>query len=511
MAADRLYAGLGLTSLQPVAPLQPWEWRYDWGFLTQWPIGYPLLICAVRYVFGLSSLAASQWINVAACAVALVGWFAWIKCSVPRGVTGVLLSAVGTGCSVSVALLINPSTDVLVVALLPFALLFAMQAVCCTDDGVERAGEVRGESTAHQRFARRGMWWLALSGLTAGGLFWIRYASIFVPFAIGVYLLIEWRRRLLLRHIAVFSACAAGPVVALLLINRVLGTGSTQAQLNLGRTVGFDLSPQLIAQAWWQFTDFDFYNYHWFAHWVYALWPIALVAGAALIRPARRAVSEFVAIPMVRLSVFVTVSLLAMLIAVTALFGDKYDYVGLERYYLPIRPLYFLLFVAPLALVPRRVVRALVCVGLIIACSWLVQVEWPRPYQRWLAANRAVTPYGQWARHFEPGATDLYDWLRTRAGPDPIVVSNFHEYIALETGIPALPIPKDIDTLNDWVDRICTSRGITNPRVLFVLDSENKGREYWIPSPDTVVQTFGLTRANDALPHLSARIMEFPL
>ncbi len=312
-------------------------------------------------------------------------------------------------------------------------------------------------------------------------------------------------------HVAVFVACAAGPVVVLLLVNRVLGTGSTQAQLNLGHTVGFRLSPQLIARAWWRFTDFGFYNYHWYAHWVYALWPIVLVTGLTLIRPTRQAMREFAAIPAVRVSFAVTASLLAMLIGATALFGDKYDYVGLERYYLPIRPLYFLLFVAPLARLPWRVVRALTCVGLVVACSWLVQVEWPRPYKRWLAANRAVTPYGQWARHFEPGAADLYNWLRTRAGPDLIVVSNFHGYIALETGIPTLPIPKDVDTLNDWIERICASRGVTNPRVLFILDPDNKGREYWIPDPATIVQTFALTWPGDALPHVSARIMEFPL
>src|SRR3989337_649610 len=47
-AADRLYEGHGLTTPHPVAPLQPWSWQYDWGFLTHWPVGYPLLVWAIR-------------------------------------------------------------------------------------------------------------------------------------------------------------------------------------------------------------------------------------------------------------------------------------------------------------------------------------------------------------------------------------------------------------------------------------------------------------------------------
>lgn len=182
IAADRMFAGSGLTTPPPVAPLQPWSWQNDWVFLTQWPIGYPLLVCAFRWTFGLSSIQACQWIGLLACATALAGWFAWIKRSVPCGVTGILLSAVGAGCAVSTASLLNPSTDMIFVALLPFVLLL-------TTGAIERLG-----SESDDQSKRRGTLWLALAGLTAGGLFWIRYAAVFVPLAVGVYLIVEWYR-----------------------------------------------------------------------------------------------------------------------------------------------------------------------------------------------------------------------------------------------------------------------------------------------------------------------------
>ena len=129
IAAERMSAGLGPTSLQPVAPLQPWEWQYDWGFLTQWPVGYPLMVWAVRQTTGVGTIAACQWISVAMCALALVGWFTWVKRAVPRGICGTLLSAVAAACSVSAAMLINPSTDAILVAVLPFTLLGTVLAV----------------------------------------------------------------------------------------------------------------------------------------------------------------------------------------------------------------------------------------------------------------------------------------------------------------------------------------------------------------------------------------------
>lgn len=499
IAAERLYDGLGPTAPLPVAPFQPWTWRADWGVLTNWPVGYPLLICFVRVLLGVSAIEACRWISVVACATALAGWFVWLKRCVPAGVTGVLVAAVAAGCSVSTAWLVNPSTDLLLAAALPFVLLFTAEAIRnLTSEEPRRS---RARSTA----------WLVAAGLTAGGLFWVRYASVFVPLAVALYLLLEWRhRRIRLRQISVFGVCAAIPIVALLLINHSFDTGGTlRTQLNLGHTVRLDLSPQLLGRAWWNFTDLGFYDYHPLSHWIYALWPATIVVVALLMRPSRQALRAFVSAPPIVLSTIVVVTLLAMLVGTTALFGDKYDYVRLARYYAPIKPLYFLLFVAPLMLIPRRLVRALTVVALLAACSWLVQQSWSRPYKTWLHADREATPYGQWSRCFEPGAANLYGWLTEQDASELIVVSNFHEYIALETGIPALPIPEDPATLDAWVKRIQCAREIREARVLFVLDLDNRWRDYWVKPPDEIIRTFHLDHRVQTAATVSAVVLEY--
>lgn len=494
IAADRLYDELGLTSLQPVAPRQPWAWQHDWTFLTRWPIGYPILAWAVRSVFGLSSIVACGWISVAACSLALVGWFTWVKRCLPRGISGTLLALVAGGCSVAAAWLINPSTDVLLSAVLPFALL-------ATSEGIKRA-------TEGPHANRRALAWLGLAGLLAGGLFWIRYASAFVPLAIGAYLLLErWpRRRIQLGHIVAFVVCAATPIVTLLLVNRMFGVGSAQAQLNLGHRIGFDFSLHKLAQAWWTFTNFGFYSHRPLVHWMFALWPIVLGIATLGVAPIRAKLRAFLTSGPVCLSACVVACLLFILVTATALFGDKFDYVAMERYYVPIRPLYFLLFVGPMLTLPWRVVRMPLFVCLLVGCSWLGQHEWPRPYKRWLTADRATTPYGRWARAFDPGAAELYEWLKRSTSPDLVVVSNFHEYITLETGLAALPIPPDVAALNTWVRGIADARGIDEPRVLFVLDPSNRWRDYWIPAPASVIRDFNLTRRAAAPPEVSADV-----
>ena len=82
--------------------------------------------------------------------------------------------------------------------------------------------------------------------------------------------------------------------------------------------------------------------------------------------------------------------------------------------------------------------------------------------------------------------------VRKGAAPELIVVSNFHEFITLETKIPTLPIPPDPATLNQWVERIGASRGVGAAQVLFVLDSDNKWRDYWIARPAEIVRSFQL-------------------
>ena len=499
-AADRLFDGHGLTATPAVAPNQPWTWTADWTFLTQWPMGFPLLVCAVRWVFGLETLAACAWISVVSCAVALVGWFVWVKRCVPHGVTGSLIAAVAAGCAVSTASLLNPSTDTLLVAMLPFVLLAAWNAVA----------SARAENQPSDN--RRTILPFALAGLLCGAMFWIRYAAVFVPVGVGVFLVIEWLRgpRVSMRHLAGFATAAAIPMAALVMINKTMSTGaSVQTQLNLGHSASVNLTADQFVTTWRNFTRFGFYNYHAISGWLFSLWPVALVVGALCVRPARKALKSFLASPAVLLSVCTLGALFAMLIGVTAVFGDKYDYVSLPRYYTPTKPLYFVLFVAPLMLIPRRVVRVVLCVGMLVASSWLIQQEWSRPYKRWQAANRPITAYGQWANCFGTGASNLYAWLAEQKADDLIVVSNFHEYITLETRIPALPIPKDPTTLDTWVDRISESRGVTNPRVLFVLDRENRWRDYWLDPPTKIINDFQLRIRADAPPEIAADVFTY--
>lgn len=527
LAANRLHDGLGLTSLQPVAPLQPWEWHYDWGFLTQWPAGYSLLVWGVRRVTGASALESLRWISVASCALALVGWFVWVKRMSPRGLAGTLLAAVAAGCSVTVSFLIDPTTDAVVVALLPYALLLTCTATldrnkvsqepCVDADG----GLNRRDARPSQMSKSRVTLCLVMAGTLAGGLFWIRYASVFIPLGIGLYLVIEWiaRRRLRFRDVVAFMIAAAVPMALLLVVNRTFAQGSAQAQMNLGSGVGFHFEPAMLATAWWNFTALGFYDYHRLARWTFALWPVVAIVGmvfwskkrishgceqercgdhAGKPRPLASVLdSDLDPRHGWRLSACMVGALFVVLIGTTTVFGDKFDYVALERYYRPVKPLYFVLFAMPVLWfsahtdwISRRIIRVAACVALLAACSWLVRYEWPRPYQRWLAAEREATPSGYWARCFTPEAANLYGWLKGEASPELIVVSNFHEFVALETGLPTLPIPKDRPTLDDWITRITTARGITAPRVLFVLDPDIKWREYWIPTTKDVVTNF---------------------
>ncbi|MCH8148894.1 MAG: hypothetical protein IH987_13095 [Planctomycetes bacterium] len=545
LAANRLYEGLGLTSLQPIAPLQPWEWQYDWGFLTQWPAGYSLLVWGVRRVTGASALESLRWISVASCALALVGWFVWVKRMSPRGVAGTLLAAVAAGCSVTVSFLIDPTTDAVVVALLPYALLLTCTAVFDREDTSQdpRVDEDRGASRcdadSSQRFDSKATLYLVTAGLLAGGLFWIRYASVFIPLGIGVFLLIERiGRRLHARDVVTFAIAAAVPMVILLTVNRTFAQGSAQTQMNLGSGIGFHFEPAMLATAWSNFTALGFYDYHWLARWIFALWPVVAVSGIALWRwkqisknSLEERLDDRTGAPGTvayargsdldprqgwRLSLCVVGALFVMLIGATTVFGDKFDYVALERYYRPVRPLYFVLFAMPVLWfsadgnwISRRIIRITACALLLIACSWLVRYEWPRPYQRWLAAERETTPSGYWARCFTPDAAKLYGWLKDEASPELIVVSNFHEFVALETGLSTLPIPKDRATLDDWVARIATARGITAPRVLFVLDPDIKWREYWIPATKDVITNFENHKAAGTTAFAGAVLFEY--
>ena len=197
----------------------------------------------------------------------------------------------------------------------------------------------------------------------------------------------------------------------------------------------------------------------------------------------------------------VSAASLVMLVAAVTLFGSKFDYVGLERYYRPIQPLYFAMFVGPVLVVSPRILRALACVPLVMAGSWTVQQEWGRRYESARTSDRPETPSGFQSRCFEPGAAQLFRHLSQLArdeGEALVVVSNFHEFIEVETQIPALPIPPDETTLRDWVERIGRRRELAEVRVLFALNPDNQWRTYWIADVDEVKRGFQLRPAEGA-------------
>lgn len=543
LAADRLYGGFGPTSIYPLAPLQLWEWRADWAFLTQWPVGYPVLLCGVRFLLRGTTVHAGQVIAVVGCAVALVGWFAWIRRVLPGGVAATLLAIVAAGSAVSTDALINPATDTIVAALLPLVLILTHRALSrnpnhdrkravgnkargkrqkATDPRQEAARQRSNDATRHAFTLPQGdphakpqtLVRLACAGLLAGALFWIRYAAIYIPAGVGLFLCVQWiaRRRIRFRGVAAFGLAAAVPVVALLLVNRALATPvSVQQQLNLGSRIGFTADPKLLTTVWWRFTDLPFYNHLWYSHWVFALAiPIGVIGLATLARSWRRAVRSLVTSPAFLLSACVVGVLFLMLITATVVFRSKFTYVDLPRYYAAVKPLYFVLFVGPLLCIPSKTVRGLACIPLLLCCSWYVQIEWPRPYQRWLAADRPFTDYGRWAVCFEPGSRDLYAWLRGQDGPELIVFSSFQDEIALETWIPANPVPEDESQLHRWVDRIRRARGISQPQILFVLDPSNHARDYFLPPPDEVIARFGLASHAAAPETIRRYVFDYP-
>jgi hypothetical protein len=483
LAADRLYAGDGATTIPPRAPLQPWTWQADWVFLTQWPVGYPALICAVRWLTGLPTVSAAVALSVVCSAVALVAWFAWGLACLPRRFPAPLIAIVAAGATFSMNNLVNPASDTVLLAALPLVLLLTGWALGWNRSGMRRGSPLR----------------LVIAGLVAGLLCWVRYAAVFAPVAIGFFLLIEWcvLRRVRMWHVIVFAVAAALPITSLVAMNRALGSAtSAQEQFNLGHEVSWDIQPEVFATAWMKFTQQTPYAHRPEAKLFYALVLPAGGIGLALLarrtqKKGRISFSDTDS-PML-LSATCVIVLLAMLIAVSVLFQGKYNYVGLARYYQPVRPLYFLLFIGPIAALRWGWLRAAACVPLVLACSWFINQDVRRDRACMLSGDREVTDYGRWARHFAPGSRELFAWLRAQAGADVVVFSNFHEEIALETGIPACPTPRDFAEMEEWLARIRDSRCVSKLRALFVLDPDNDYRDYYLPSPDSLVNRFGLS------------------
>ncbi len=507
IAAERCFNGLGLTSLQPVAPTQPWDWQYEWGFLTQWPIGYPMLVCGVRLLTGCTTVAAAQWLAVIGCGLAVVGWFVLVRRMLVGGIASVLLAAAAALTSLEAGSILNPSTDTLLAGLLPFVLMAVLATV----------GRLRDRTPAHAdpgAQAQRGtaaVYRFAACGLLAGGLFWLRYASVFVPAAVGLYLCwLVWRREgVRRRDVAAYAAGAALPIVALLIVNRAFAAGgSIQSQLNLGGRVGFALTPELPATAWWMLTDFGYYDYRPEAHMLLALAPLALLGAALLLRPLRHAFGASISTPALRLGAIVLAALLALLVASSALFGEKYNYVVLERYYLPVRPILLALLAAPLLMLRRRWLSAGVGLAAVIALSWTLRYDWHRAWTRWAAADRERAPSGAWAQVFEPGAAAMYAELARYAGDDVILFSNFHDYLAVELRVPAYPLPTDRPTAQRWISGIASARGRSSAdvRAVFVIDPDNRWRDYYLRPPGEVIASLDLVPLSVGRPPTESRL-----
>ncbi|MCG3131777.1 MAG: hypothetical protein FLDDKLPJ_02582 [Phycisphaerae bacterium] len=497
LAAERLATGRGLTSLDPVAPFQPWEYRADFVFLTKWPAGYPLLVAGVRVLSGVTTLNAACGIALACCAVALVGWFTWARRVVSGRWMSIAAGGVAASASVSVAALVNPRTDTLIVAALPWILCLAQ----------DRLAGATG---------KRGVAGLALLGVVCGALFWIRYAAIFVPIGVGAAVFVgrlhgRFRRR---GGIAFVAGCAA-PIVALLAVNRIFGPGdATVTQLNLGGGIDAQFSWALLARAWRGLTDFGLYPHRPEAAALCAAAPAALIA-ALLLRFGFAGAREALRHPAVTIGLAVIAALLAELVLTTALFAAKYDYVGLSRYYEPVRPILAVLCIAAASkLVSRtdfggasvarpvgilsKLGQAAVLVAMLPVLHWNVFHAWARPFERWRHARQDRAPSGAWAQAFAPDASGLYAWLARNAPPDVVVFSNFHDYLGWELGVPALPIPPDEDTLSNWLDRAARRRGVEKPRAVFALARDNAWRDHALPAVADVIRTFRLRLAEGA-------------
>jgi hypothetical protein len=508
-AADRMCAGFGPTAPLPVAPGQPWAWKADWGFLTQWPVGYPALVCGVRTLLGVDSIGAVRWINLAACVLAACGWFLVVKRTMPNGLAGTLASAVAAASSLTIAQLLNPSTDVILIAAMPFVLLLVIGALAphappCADGATESPHPIPNGRTLTM---------LAAAGALAGLVCWIRYAGVFLAVGVSLFLAVRWlwsRRRSALVQAVVFSFCAFLPMAALWALNRGFGLAPTAGeQFNLGRDVHPNFSAALLTTVWSRFTDFGFYDHHNWIRPAASVFPIAVACVVLLVPRFRCEVADWITKPQVGLCAAVFATFVLMIITASAVFGAKYNFAALDRYYLPVRPFYFALFVAPALWLGGRCVRWFGIGVLGLIAIWIVQVDWARSYDRAVRRTAEVTPYGALAQAFTPNSSALFRWLAQARSDELIVVSNFHEYILLETQIPALPIPSSQAVLDDWIDRIRSTRKIERVTVLFVLDPDNRWRDYWLPPVEVVIAAFDALRPVSLPFQTQARVLRY--
>lgn len=521
LSVRRWNEGLGLTSLQPFAPGQPWHRRCDWGFLTQWPCGYPLLIIAVQWLGGLTLLGAASCLNAIACAATLTGWLkAALQAPAKRWLTLPLgLTAGMTG--LVPGSLINPQSDLLLTAALPWIILAAAKHRFSTEKAVRWMSFHPG---------------LFFVGLSAGFLLWLRYAALFVGLALSVCFVIyscRHRRSLRPRFFDVLSF-ALGlflPLSAILGLNVLFASGNgIQQQLNLGHTLSWSFGPAVIVESWKMLTHWGFYAHRPATLWLWSfgsLFLLTLVGGMAIFSSRMR---RTIAQPVTALCGLMIAALLVVLVAATVLFGDKFNYVGLERYYLPVRPALVLFLLMPLAAwasdarlnplqlgqalrreqgslpderistgirIERRAAQCAIALGLALALHWQLFFEWPTTLTRWSRTRSERAPSGAWAQAFSPGANRLYALLERSVPRDVLIFSNFHEYLAFETGRTAYPLPDDPTHLAETVALASAGKANPPPPVLFILDRSIRWRDDFWPQTSEVVRRFDLKMLHD--------------
>ncbi|MCP4591873.1 MAG: hypothetical protein GY842_14145 [bacterium] len=495
LAADRLCAGFGLTAPVPRIPSETWEWHRDWAGLTQWPAGYPLMLCGLRMLLGIGIVQAAELLNVACCGVGMIAWFVLLRRCLPRRWPAGLIALLGAMGTFTVPNLAQPSSDTVLVAWVALVLLTAWWGLGWPV--TPAAPPSRTPSPVR----------LATLGLFAGAAVWVRYAAVFLPLGMGAFLLLEWawKRRLRWNHVVVYGVAAATPLLLLAAINRGLsGDLPVAQQYPVGDGWNVSADVQTLTTAWAHFTEQTFYAHRPEAKWFFgAVLPLGAMILPLGFRRSRLDLREFLDGAPVRLGVVIAGAGLLLLVGMTFLFRERFDYAGLDRYYRPIRPFYFLFFVGPILAFRRRHVRVLACVPLLLACSWTVNQDWGRAYRRLASRPVEVTPIGRQALYFEPHSTALYEWLRTKKDDGLLVVSNFPDEIALETWIPACPTPSDKSQLRAWGERIMRRRGVADLRVLFVLDPDNHHRRYFLPPPEDLVAQFDLVPAGGVPPKIA--------
>ncbi|UCG33866.1 MAG: hypothetical protein JSU68_04360, partial [Phycisphaerales bacterium] len=479
LAVDRLSQGFGPTTIYPKAP------ETDWSFINHWPVGYPLLLWAVKTAAGTTTITAARVVNVAAYALALIAWAVWLRRCLPRSRTADLLAVTAAVMAVSATHFWRPSTDMILVALTPLILLWVDDLMC--------RNAVTAGSTCRPR------WWsLALLGLAAGGITWLRYTGLFLTLGLTLYFIACWLRRtgFRFRHLAAFCLGCLVPLVLLAITNATFARSMIDEPAS---AFGVRFEWSWFATWWRHFAQLPLFTSQWRAPHLYACYfPVAVVLYLVATRGSRRAAADFFRRPAVQLSLCAVAGMFALMM-IYRIFAWSFFVTPAEpRYLMPVRPFYLLAFVGPLLVIPWQRLRQLLWLPLAACLVWLVQAEWIDAARTWAAEHHSVTAYGRQAVTFQNDPDGLYTWLRRQNALDLIIFSNFFDDIALETHIAAQPLPEDVNELHDRVVRITRARNISTPRVLFVLNPDNIWRTYYLPVHEAI-QTFGLKRAESQL------------